>query len=220
MKVFQIGFNKCGTRSLHHLFESAGYKCAHWEKGAIARDIGKSMTEGAEPLLAWPDVVLFSDMELLLPRKFGHFEGAKQFAYLHKCFPDAKFILNKRDVEDWLFSRLDHNRGTYARNYRKHYELTSTRELFDHWRRDWEDHFSAVRSYFAPFPGTLFEFDIKNDPIDKLKEFFAPHLDLSKDEWAKIRSSKQFNAGQASKGARAGKGKRGAISSNMVAQAV
>lgn len=192
MKVFQIGFNKCGTRSLHHLFESAGYKAVHWERGAIARNIRRSKRLGETPLAPWPDVVLFSDMELLQPEKFGHFEGAKQFAYLHQCFPDAKFILNSRDVEDWLFSRLDHAGGTYARAFRKHYGLSSTRALFDHWRKEWADHFSAVRSYFAHYPGKLIEFDIKDDPIDRLKEFFAPELDLSRGEWAKISNHKEF----------------------------
>ena len=49
-------------------------------------------------------------------RKGEMYEGFRHFEYLHKLFPEAKFILNTRNVEDWLFSRLDHNNGKYLAN--------------------------------------------------------------------------------------------------------
>jgi hypothetical protein len=49
---------------------------------------------------------------------------------------------------------------------------------------DWEEQHLAVRSYFADHPGALLEYHIKTDPVDKLFNFFAPQLDLTKGEWA------------------------------------
>ena len=36
MKIFQIGFNRCGTTSIYNFFnkcENKKLKCLHWEKG-------------------------------------------------------------------------------------------------------------------------------------------------------------------------------------------
>lgn len=38
-KVFQIGFNKCGTTLIARLFQMNGYPAVHGAKGALAEDI-------------------------------------------------------------------------------------------------------------------------------------------------------------------------------------
>lgn len=184
MKVFQIGFNKCATRSLYQLFSSAGCKAVHWEGGKLARDLKASFEAGAKPLAAWDDTVFFSDMELVNDRTGPLIEGNRYFAYLHKHYPDARFILNTRDVEDWLFSRVDHNEGKYLNNYRHHFGLTRTRDIMDRWRKDWEEQHLAVRTHFASHPEALLEYHIKLDPVEKLFDFFAPEIDLTQGEWA------------------------------------
>ena len=42
IKIFQIGFNKCATVSLHKFFESNGLKSIHWDKGRLAKTIYKN----------------------------------------------------------------------------------------------------------------------------------------------------------------------------------
>lgn len=184
MKVFQIGFNKCATRSLYQLFQSAGYKAVHWEGGKLARNIKACFDAGTKPLVPWDDTVFFSDMELVNDRSGPLIEGNRYFAYLHRYYPDAKFILNTRDCEDWLFSRVDHNEGKYLNNYRHHFGLTKTRDVMNRWRKDWDDQHRAVRSHFATHPGALVEFDITTDPVEKLHNFFAPLLNLARGEWS------------------------------------
>ncbi len=184
MKVFQIGFNKCATRSLFRLFITAGYKSVHWADGRLARNIKASFAAGAKPLTPWPDTVFFSDMELVNDLSGPLIEGNRYFAYLHQHYPDARFILNTRECEDWLFSRVDHNDGKYLNNYRHHFGLTRTRDIMDRWRKDWDDQHAAVRSYFANHPGTLLEYHIKTDPVEKLHDFFAPQINLTGGDWA------------------------------------
>jgi hypothetical protein len=185
-KVFQIGFNKCGTRSFCHLFESSSYKALHWANGKIARDIKRSFEAGVAPLQEWPDVAMFCDMEQINRVNGPLIEGYRYFEYLHKSFPDAKFILNTRDVEDWLFSRVDHNKGTYLDHYRRHFKLKRTRDVMNRWREDWVAQHAAVRAYFADHPGALVEYDITNDKVEKLHAFFAPDFDLTKGEWSHV----------------------------------
>lgn len=37
MKIFQIGFNKCGAVSLHKFFLDNGLKSIHWDNGNLAK---------------------------------------------------------------------------------------------------------------------------------------------------------------------------------------
>ncbi len=49
-RVFIIGFNKCGTRTLHYYFESNGYRAVHWDKGKLARTVFQNLVD-SRPLL-------------------------------------------------------------------------------------------------------------------------------------------------------------------------
>ena len=37
--IFQIGFNKCGTRSLYHFFKDNGIPSIHYDGGKIAKSM-------------------------------------------------------------------------------------------------------------------------------------------------------------------------------------
>jgi len=41
-KIFQIGFNKCGTTSIHQFLLNNGIRSVHWEGGKIADEIIKT----------------------------------------------------------------------------------------------------------------------------------------------------------------------------------
>ena len=79
MKIFVIGFNKCATTTLHHLFLENNLNSQH----SIEWDI-----KGYD---------CFSD------------NGNNQdFIYLDNTYPDSIFILNTRKFNKWLISRFDH----------------------------------------------------------------------------------------------------------------
>jgi hypothetical protein len=37
MKIFQIGFNKCGTSTIHHYLRANGVRSVHWDDGRLAQ---------------------------------------------------------------------------------------------------------------------------------------------------------------------------------------
>ena len=61
-KVFQVGFNKCGTTSLHHLFAASGYRSVHWHKGDLGRQIYINITTGQPVLSGISHLDCFFDM--------------------------------------------------------------------------------------------------------------------------------------------------------------
>ncbi len=89
MKVFCIGFNKTGTSSLHALFEAMGLRSFHGAYADVVRP-----PDFADPMYTRYDC--FSDGE------------RHDFRALDRSFPDARFILLTRGLEDWLVSRLKH----------------------------------------------------------------------------------------------------------------
>ncbi len=187
IKIFQIGFNKCGTRSISDFFKKSGYLSHHWKGGRLARNIDASKRKGFRPLGRWSDAVLFADLECV--ENGDVIESYKDFAFLDRHYPDAHFILNKRPVDDWLRSRIFHKDGTYFKKYMAHYGTRNPIDVLDRWAQDWADHFDAVRSYFADRPGKLVECDIVNDGAEPLIEHFKDHLDLDPKAWPHLGKS-------------------------------
>jgi len=82
-KVFAVGFNKCGTTSMHVLFESLGLSSYHGTKWRNCDDL---------TLLRAYDC--FSD------------DIPTDLAKLDRMFPNSKFILQVRKLDAWVYSRL------------------------------------------------------------------------------------------------------------------
>ncbi|MEL7026103.1 MAG: sulfotransferase [Pseudomonadota bacterium] len=180
-KIFQVGFNKCGTRSLTEFFRRSGYRAAHWKGGKLADDIMSSKAAGRVPLQNWSGTVLFTDLEKVT--KTEMVEAYREFAYLDETYPDAHFLLNTRNVDDWLTSRMRHWNGTYFRDYMKHYNTRDPIAVLQQWKDDWFSHIDAVRTYFADRPGKLIEFDLDRDDAQALTLRFDGILNLNPKKW-------------------------------------
>lgn len=160
-RIFQIGFNKCGTRSLYMFFKRNGLKSIHYDNGRIACTIFSNIAHGRPPLEGYDDYVFLSDMEYVT--RVAHFEAYTLFPQLAEAYPDAHFILNTRDREAWINSRLKHNDGKYKVQWRDALKLDSDEALVDRWRADFDSHHDRVRAYFADQPERLIEFDLDRD---------------------------------------------------------
>jgi len=163
-KIFQIGFNKCGTSSIFYLFNnccSSGLRCVHWDKGNIAKEIHYNVINNKKPILGcYEDFDVFTDMEY-----YGHdgFIMAYRDYYkaLDRNYAGSRFILNIRSVRRWLRSRL------------RHYGLSSDRDkVLRIWEKDWHEHISDVLRYFSGRDNLLI-FDIENDDFGKFRNFFS-----------------------------------------------
>lgn len=175
-KIFQIGFNKCGTRTIHHFFARNGLKSLHWEGGKIAKAMLHNRAASRSLIEGYEDFDVFTDMEWLTATT--HIEAFKFFPEIADAFPDARFILNTRDRENWIQSRLAHDHRDFVGRWMALTGLTDPDALAAHWREEWDRHHRNVRDFFADAPERLVVFDIEQDSPETLAKGF-PELDLN-----------------------------------------
>jgi hypothetical protein len=176
-KFFQIGFNKCGTTFIAKLFDLNGIPAVHWAEGALADDIAYSRLTGRPPLQPWAkDVVAFTDMESVRFLNMPVIEAFKEYAFLDASFPDSVFLLNTRNVDDWVASRYMHWGGSYARSYAANLGVQLA-DLADIWTREWHAHIAGCRAHFAG-RREFIEIDIDTATPDDYRTALAPWFDL------------------------------------------
>lgn len=176
-RVVAVGFNKCGTRSLAQLFARAGHPVVHqklparfpsryWTTRKIGRlmrmnvEAGRAVFDGAENYVFYGDLIDSCDRE--------SFDGNTLYARILADYPDTILLLNWRDREDWIRSRLRHGHGEFAAREQRLRGLKNLDELTEVWRREWDDHLQAVRRFMGERPQQLVEFHLDRDPIEQL----------------------------------------------------
>jgi hypothetical protein len=168
--IFQIGFNKCGTTSLHRFLVDSGLASAHWRHGNLARRIMARIDAGQDPIRDYPSIVGFTD--LIAFERGRLIEPYKRFDYLHRWYPRAFFILNTRDREAWIASRMAHEyQKPLVSSYAECLAIAEA-EVPDFWRAEWTTHHLLARAYFRSSPNFL-EFDIERDDPQRLKAFLG-----------------------------------------------
>ena len=171
-RVVSVGFNKCATRSLAQMFAGAGHKVVHHKlrerrlvpqrAGAIIR---ANLEAGRRAFEAFEDYVFYCDLMVNDGRRT--YDGADAFREIIRDYPGTILLLNLRDREDWIASRLRHGHGEFARRERAARGLPDETALTEAWRAEWDARISAVRVHMADRPEQLVEFDIDNDnPAD------------------------------------------------------
>lgn len=173
--VFQIGFNKCGTRTICEYFRANGVPAVHWKRGRLAQTIFANWLAGRNILRGLHKHRVFTDMESVGDGPI--LEAYKLFPWMAHDYPDAVFILNTRPLDHWLESRFNHMKGKYARRWRDALGLESYKELANAWTQSWHAHHDMVRAFFAPGRHRFFEFDIELEGPEAIGRQF-PELDL------------------------------------------
>jgi hypothetical protein len=105
-KIFGIGLSKTGTTSLSEALSIVGIDSAHWFNPLTHRPI--------------------SDMDIFLFGASGDTCISSRFEQLYYLYPNAKFILTKRDFASWQQSYLSH----HARHHLES-DLDGLRSLYD-----------------------------------------------------------------------------------------
>ncbi len=132
-KVFCIGFNKTGTTSLHELFCQLGLRSYH---GIKWRYMGNT--------------------DLL--NRFDCFSDGipDDFRMLDSMFPNSKFILQVRNLDEWVASRLEHIRRRKQTGIHK---ITGAWDDTDfavsNWLKERNNHHVDVLGYFIDRPADL-----------------------------------------------------------------
>lgn len=97
-RIFCVGLNKTGTKSLARAFELLGLRALHNATRATEA-LARAAAQGV-PLLTWVD-----DYDCYTDAPFYRW-----YRQLDQQYPDSRFILNTRDDESWVRSRTNHDR--------------------------------------------------------------------------------------------------------------
>lgn len=186
-RVVLVGFNKCATRSFARLFEGAGHPSLHhkWRRPlrrsrTVARMMRENLAAGRRVFHGIEHFTFYSD--LVYVTDSVAFEGNSVYREILRDYPDTILILNLRDREDWIRSRMKHGHGEFADRYGKALGLRSFEEVQEHWRKMWDEQVAGVREFMADRPGQLIEFNIDQNRIEDLIARL-PQYRLRAEDW-------------------------------------
>jgi hypothetical protein len=188
-KIFQIGFNRCGTLCLYNFFKNNKIPSIHWDNGRLSQTMKKNFEQDRPLLEGYEKYVFFSDMEHF-DANIGVFYSHMHFyKLLDKQYSESKFLLNTRNVDNWIMSRLNHEYsgiiGFYANFIMSRLNI-GLEQLLEKWRLEWDNHYEDVIEYFKGRADDLLIFNIENDDPQKIVDFLKEFYDLNKNEFVKI----------------------------------
>lgn len=193
-RVVLVGFNKCGTRSFTRLFESAGHKAIHrkirepWRlRRNAAQMMRNNLAAGRKVFAGLEGYTLYTDLVYQTRREC--FEGFRRFREILRDYPDTILLLNLRDREDWIRSRMRHGHGEFATRVMHQRKVDGLEALAQLWRRDWDAHLADVRQFMAAFPTQWVEFDLDTDPVTRLVQQL-PGYGLEAADWDDVGRSR------------------------------
>lgn len=176
--VIFLGFNKTATRSIHRLMQENGFPAVHWEGNQLGKQILTNRSKGDRLLRGFEDRRSFTDLNYVSDSFF--FEPNSLFREFKRDYPDAFFVLNNRDTEKWIESRMKHGGGLFAKRHKRIRGLETDTQLAEEWRAEKQKHESLVREFFKKDTHFL-EFDIGDKTFCKqLGKFLEIDLDCSK----------------------------------------
>lgn len=141
----------------------------------------QNLTTGRSPFEGHEEYVFYSDMTT--PMFAGLFEGHFFYRDIYAAYPDALFILNIRDREDWIVSRINHG-GDQIGRYKTHCALESDAQVLDLRRTQFDTHIQNVREFFGDKPDQLIVFDIDKDDGQTLAATLADRLPVDPSKWS------------------------------------
>lgn len=173
-KVFAIGFNKTATTSIHKVFQKLGMVSVHdthWRdtKRTYVFLKYQCFTDGA------PD----------------------DFTVLDRRFKNSKFILNTRNLDEWIDSRLEHIKQAVERNAT---EITPTWDRTDaavkHWIVKRNSFHQEVLDYFRDRPNDLLVLNYIREPDSgqKIAAFLGKKRNVSKQYERSTRITREAGA--------------------------
>lgn len=163
-KIFGIGLNKTGTRSLADAVRLLGFKALHKGDAATSALVERAEAEGM-PLLTHigPRFDAYFDVEAII-RRFQELDGQ---------YPNSRFIMSTRSLEGWLHSREKHVRANIELAARGAYSGEWLEVDHDGWRAEWMEHHAAVTNYFAGREDMLVMDMTAGDGWNKLAPFLG-----------------------------------------------
>lgn len=193
-RVVLVGFNKTATRSFARLFEGAGHPSLHHKlrrplrpSRTVAKMMRDNIAAGRRVFQGVEDFTFYSD--LVYVTDDVAFEGNSVYREILRDYPDTILILNTRNREDWIRSRMKHGHGEFADRYGKALGLKTFEEVQQAWREAWDRQHEGLRAFMADKPGQLIEYNIDTDRIEDLIAKL-PQYGLNAEDWGVTGSSR------------------------------
>lgn len=172
--IFVIGFNKTGTTSIHKLFEDNGIPSVHWDYGRLAKMSLINILKGNLIFSGYDDRFnVFSDMFFRTEKIF--FQGNSLFRQMDNDYPGSFFIYNKRNIDDWVNSKIKHRvliSGMTILDLEKKITKTSEiDEVISYWKESRRRFEEDIKNHFKDSKFFI-EIDIEETNfVDKISEF-------------------------------------------------
>eukprot|EP01083_Nonionella_stella_P210696 762520_1 len=191
--IFQIGFNKCATRSFTQFFRQNDIPSCHYRRQdnrtghKLHYDMMQRYSQNT-PLLVdyYHEFMFYADFQ-------APSEGSRVLVWqiLFEQYPNSKFILNIRDVHHWLRSRFMHfdefTCGCFLPDWERVFDETlSDVDVLNMWTQHWYTHHCGVIEWFEQHKKLhdLLIFDVENDSVNKITQFFnGTDLKLKSEYW-------------------------------------
>jgi hypothetical protein len=126
------------------------------------------MEEGIPLLSGYEEYQVVSDMEHVKNMNYAHVDF---FREMDIQYPNSRFILNIRNVDNWIRSRIYHGDGSYLNVVMENLQLSKD-EVSKKWRKDFQKHYKSVTEYFKDVPNKLLVMNIETDDCaQKLVDF-------------------------------------------------
>jgi LPS sulfotransferase NodH len=176
-----IGFNKCGTSSLTDLFRRCGHTGAHWRSMSgqfLAPLIFANLHLGRPLFHGLTDYRVLSDLFYLDERVY--LEANSLFELMADQYPNMRFLLNTRDLEDWIVSRVHYETPGAGRMIDRACKFfgMSAAQVITTWRDQWNRHHDAVRAHFHDKPERMLEYHIDRDVPDLIAGWLGPEWNI------------------------------------------
>jgi hypothetical protein len=192
--LFVIGFNKTATTAIHKLFERSGIPSLHWDGGKLTERMVRNLLKNRRVLAGYDQRYrVFSD--LTLRRSAFWIEGNQFFPQMARDYPNAGFLYNHRNIEDWVESRLGHlgRRPTTKSLLDFHLDdlgFSSEQAVVDYWKKQRVLFEERVNDFFKNSKHCYLSLDINsNEFVDDLSRFVD--FPLKRENWTRANTTKK-----------------------------
>ncbi|WP_264874443.1 glycosyltransferase family 2 protein [Vibrio agarivorans] len=164
LRIFQIGFNKSGTASIFHYLQGEGLASVHWDSGKLSKKIKHNYEHDISLLSGYEGFQVFTDIEHREADNSAFYSGEVYFRDLDKQYPGSIFILNFRNIDKWISSRINH--PDYLSRTMRSSGMNES-QVVEFWKRRYHGHISEVIDYFKD-KDNLIILDLDHDDDEKL----------------------------------------------------
>lgn len=163
LRIFCIGPNKTGTSSLHLAFKMLGFKSLH-NPYLFNRRVLRAFSKRKKILYYLDKYNAFSDIFFpsgVNAHPFLSYRNIENFLKkIEEDYSNVKFILNIRNMDDWIRSREKHVKiNLHNKFYRGNWKSIDVEK----WKDEMNMIQSKVKNYFIDKPDKLLIIDVCNN---------------------------------------------------------